>query len=167
MTWVDLAFIAVISLSALLSLFRGFVKEVLSLVGWVLSFWFAAEYSYLVAEFFEDTIKPEDIRHAVGFLILFFSILIIFMVSNRFIVKYIRSTSFSGMDRSLGVAFGSFRGLVIVTIFVMLTGMTPMQDSKSWEGSIFAGYFEYIADWAVDTVPKDMMSTINQNIILK
>ena len=41
MTWLDIAIVAIIALSALYGIVRGFIREVLSLAVWVAAFWFA------------------------------------------------------------------------------------------------------------------------------
>ena len=48
MIWIDYILLAIISISALLSLWRGFVKEALSLVTWILALWIALNYSHVL-----------------------------------------------------------------------------------------------------------------------
>ena len=44
MQWIDVVILAIIVLSALISVMRGFVKEMLSLVAWVVAFFVAATF---------------------------------------------------------------------------------------------------------------------------
>ena len=76
MIWLDYALLTVVALSALYSVFRGFVREVMSLLGWVLSFWMAIKFSDPVAGLFDGIIESPGARFSLAFLLLFLSIMI-------------------------------------------------------------------------------------------
>lgn len=145
MTWIDIAVVAIIALSALFGLFRGFVREVLSLVVWVFSFWTASRYSDALAAYFGPIPHP-DLRLAAAFLTLLLAALIAGFLVTAMAVRLIRASVLSGPDRTLGALFGLLRGVLVVTILAMVTA--PMTQTRTWDESRFAGPFKILATWA-------------------
>ena len=98
MVWIDYAIIAVIAFSSLVSLIRGFVREVLSLVTWGCAFFVASHYyTYLSVWFtgFED----ELVRNGIAIAVLFIATLIVGAIVNFVIGQLVEKTGLSGTDR--------------------------------------------------------------------
>ncbi len=68
MNWADITIISIIVLSAVLSLFRGFVREVLSLVAWVVAFWAAMAFWHRVSIVIEPYLAIAFARMVLAFL---------------------------------------------------------------------------------------------------
>ncbi len=151
MTWLDFVIIALIVLSAVFGVFRGFVREALSLIIWVLSFWLASRYARDAAVYLEAWIPYQDARLVAAFVALFFAVLVVGMIISRLVVSLVRASGISG-DRSLGAVFGLLRGIVIVAILVMVTAITPLADEEAWRQSMLTGYFETLAAWSLDAL---------------
>ncbi len=151
MTWLDFVILALIALSAVYGAFRGFVREVLSLVVWVLSFWIASRHTWDAAVYLEAWIPHQDARLVATFIALFFAVLVVGMLISRLIVRLVRASGISG-DRSLGVLFGLLRGIVIVVLLVMVTAITPLADGEAWRQSWLVGHFESLAAWSLDVL---------------
>lgn len=90
MSWVDYAIFGILAVSTLLSLMRGFVREALSLVVWVLAFWIALAYSSKLAGLLADHISVSSIRLAVAFVVLFVATFIIGGISTYLISKLVQ-----------------------------------------------------------------------------
>ena len=73
MIWVDYAILVIISISALISILRGFVREALSLLGWILAIWVSFTFVDEVAALLVDHISVPSVRTATAFLALFFA----------------------------------------------------------------------------------------------
>ena len=59
MIWIDYAILGIVGISGVISLMRGFVKEALSLAGWIAAFWIAIAYSGRVAAWLEGfAVRP-------------------------------------------------------------------------------------------------------------
>lgn len=155
MNWIDIAFVGLIALSAVISIFRGFIREVLSLVAWVAAFYIALRFSAPMAEMLAPYIEMEPLRKGIAFLGTFFLVLILFSLINYVIAKLIEGTGLSGTDRFLGVIFGIARGAAIVVVLVMLGQQTPVAEQKMWKKSTLVPHFISAADWVMDYLPAE------------
>ena len=151
MTWLDIAILAILALSAIFGLVRGFIKEMLSLVVWVLSFWWRSATSPRW-RFILRTISNTRTRLVAAFVLLFLAVVLIGMVVSGLLVRIARSSGVGGPDRTLGALFGLLRGALVVTLLVLVTGITPLAESQAWADSSLMNYFETLADWASDAV---------------
>lgn len=156
MVWVDYAILIIIFLSALISVWRGFVREALSLAAWVLAFWVAFTFHQHLASFFTDYINQPSLRLISAFAILFVVTLIIAAIVNNLAGQLVKKTGLTGTDRSLGVIFGIARGVVIVAILVLLAGLTPLPADPWWQDSAFIVHFQKMAIWLKSFLPADI-----------
>jgi membrane protein required for colicin V production len=150
MTWLDVVIVAVIALSTLLSLFRGVVKEILSLAVWVLAFWLAFHYSSAASRLLEGVIPYESARLGATFLLIFIAVLLAGMLVSTFVSRLVQAGGLGVADRALGAVFGALRGVVVVAVLVMLAALTPLAQDHVWKESQLVGYFEILSDWATD-----------------
>ncbi len=150
----DIIIIGLIAFSILVSLWRGFVSEALSLAGWVIAFWAASNfYPYLSVYLTQiNSIylqNSEFLRNGVSAGILFISVLIICGVINALLGKIIDTTGIlSTTDRFLGGAFGALRGILIVAaaLFFFDT-FTSANQSELWKESQLIPHFDFIVKW--------------------
>lgn len=153
MNWVDISIFVIISLSVLVGVVRGFIREALSLLVWGLAFWVALEYTPKLAGLFADTITASSPRLVISFAVLFLATLILGGVIGYIINKLVRKTSLSSLDRSIGMLFGLARGVVVIVVLVMVINVTPLARAPWWEASIFVDYFQILLTWVGDVLP--------------
>ena len=156
MTVVDVVVIFVICLSALFSLMRGFVKEAISLATWIIAIWLAATFAPKLAAVLPATIESEAVRQAVGFGVLFVLSLMVGALINMLVSQVVKKTGLSGADRVFGVAFGVLRGGLVVVVFVVIGGMTPLPESDWWQSSVLLEWFESTAIVIQGYIPEDL-----------
>ena len=156
MTVVDVVVIFVIFLSALFSLIRGFVKEAISLATWIIAIWLAATFAPKLAAVLPASLESEAVRQAVGFGVLFILTLIVGGIVNMLISQVVKKTGLSGADRVFGVAFGVLRGALIIIVFVVIGGMTPLPDAEWWQSSVLLQWFESAAIVIQEYIPEDL-----------
>lgn len=134
--WVDLAIIAIIGLSVLTGLFRGFVKELVALCVWILAIWLGFNYSQSLDPWLNSYIQEQSARNAVAFVIIMFATLFAGGVVNAILSFILKRAGLSGTDRTLGMGFGFLRGVFIVALLMVAVKMTSLpyqqysQDSK-------------------------------------
>ncbi|RME32671.1 MAG: CvpA family protein [Gammaproteobacteria bacterium] len=155
MQWVDVAILGVIGVSALLSLLRGLVREVLSLVAWVLAFWVAIRFSPTLAPSLDFLTVPSA-RQFLAFLSLFLVTLLTGGLINHLVGKLVDSTGLSTTDRVLGMVFGLVRGGAIILLLVLLAGLTPLPGDSWWQQSRLIGPFQELAMRTLAYLPPDI-----------
>jgi membrane protein required for colicin V production len=160
MIWVDYVTIAVILLSSGISIIRGFIKEVLSLLSWIVSFWVALVFHPHLATLLVDYVATPSIRLFAAFLALFIVTLILGALINHLISQLVEKTGLTGTDRSLGVIFGALRGVAIVTLLVLLAGTTPMPNDIWWQNSLLLEHFVKLAVWTRYFLPNEVAQYI-------
>ena len=155
MSWLDIVILIVIVLSALISLIRGFVKESISLVSWIVAGVVAFRYFSPMADLLEPFVSAPTIRGIAGFAVLFVSTLIIGAIINFIMSQLVSKTGLSGTDKALGIVFGGARGVLIVTMVVLLASLTPMPEAQWWQDSAMIGFFQQLAEWVKAIIPAD------------
>ncbi len=160
-TWPDVAILAIITLSALLSLWRGYVREMLSLVTWVAAFWIAFNYAERGALLLTEWIAAPSARMAAAFAVLFVLTLIVGALFALLIGYLVERTGLSGTDRMLGLLFGVARGVAVVALLVLLAGLTPLPRDPWWQESQLIGHFEKAAAWMRERLPPEIASHIS------
>ncbi len=156
MNWIDYIILLVIAFSAVISIVRGFVREFLSLAGWIIAIWLAFVYASQVAHFFEALIETPSLRMAVAFGVIFLIVLLLVAIVNQFFAKLVKTTGLSGTDRSLGFVFGLLRGGLIVAVVVLLASFTPVKQDAWWKKSMLIPHFERAGEWIKSLLPEQV-----------
>src|SRR5699024_9770965 len=98
MGWIDLVFLGIVGVSALIGLARGFLREVLSLAAWVLAYWFSIRFAEALARLFRGLIDSETIRLALAYAGIFIGVLLVGAIINHAVGRLVRATGFGGTD---------------------------------------------------------------------
>ena len=158
MVWADLAVLAIIGVSAVLSLFRGFVREAIALAGWIAGIWFAFNFHHVGAEWFERWVQSPEIRDVLGFVVLLAAVLVVAGVVSRLAGGLVNVTGIGGTDRVLGMIFGAGRGAIIVAGIVLLAGFTELELTREpwWRESVLLPRFEALAGEVARILPGEI-----------
>jgi membrane protein required for colicin V production len=150
---VDLGIVGIIVVSALISLIRGFVKEAMSLVIWVIAFAVAMNFQEPLAEHLVSFIGLASIRQLVAWGGLFVGTLLLGSMANFLLGKLVSSTGLSGTDRTLGLVFGIFRGLLIVlALVIILPQAVPVDQDPWWIESSLIPILQGFETWGRDVM---------------
>lgn len=158
MNWADVVILTIIGISVLISVFRGFVREALSLVGLVASIWIAVALYNPAADLLVEYISVPTGRRVLAFVAIVVVSLLVTGIINHFIGKLIEQTGLSGTDRMLGVVFGAVRGIAIVGVLVLLLGLTQVPGDPWWRESMLMKHFEQLAHVAISFLPPDIQA---------
>jgi membrane protein required for colicin V production len=136
MTTVDYILIAIVLVSMLFGAIRGFLRESIALLGWLVGLWLAWRYAPLVQPYIGGTLAGTDLQVWVArCLLLLAAVLAAWIVGSLLGYLVQRSGLTLGVDRILGTVFGLVRGAVMVGFAVMLAQAAQMQDEPWWKGS--------------------------------
>ncbi|SCZ63734.1 CvpA family protein [Thiohalomonas denitrificans] len=161
MNWADYSILAIIALSLLISLVRGFTKEALSLAGWLVAFWVALTFANNLEPLLQPYIEVPSVRLSVAFAVLFLVTLLLATLVNFMAVQLVRKTGLSGTDRFIGAFFGIARGVVVVLALVILAGLTALPEDPWWSASLLIPYFQETAIWVRYYLPDELANSIH------
>ena len=145
LNWADFLIVAIIGVSAFLSILRGFVREALALCGWIAGGWLALTFGPAGARLLSDHVAVPSLRYAIAGLVLFFAALVVSALIAHFFGAVVEKTGLTGTDRTLGMVFGAVRGGVIVTILVLLAHLTPLPQDPWWSEAALIEPFDQAA----------------------
>ena len=148
MTVFDYAVLAILLLSILISVWRGLVREILSLIGWVVAFVIANLYAQDVQAVLPSVLGLPILRFIVAFCLLLVGTIFLMALINWGILRGIAAAGLDLADRGLGGLFGLARGMVIVVAIVLVGGMTRAPQLDFWKDALFSP----LAVSAVETV---------------
>ncbi|MGE5650584.1 MAG: CvpA family protein [Bacillota bacterium] len=155
MTIFDYLVLFVLICSVVISVLRGLVKEMLSLLGWIVSFVVANAYGEDLAKLLPDVIPGAVTRLIVAFIVLFIGVRLLMKLLTMAIEAAIKASGLTLADRGLGGLFGLARGLVIVLAAVLLCGMTAIPQQPFWKGAVLSPLAETAARTVKPFLPGD------------
>ena len=135
MTWLDYAVIGVFAVSLVVGLWRGLVREVLSILGWIIAFLAASLLAGPVGPAMPQAIPTPELRVAAAFVAVFAGSLIATSLVGLLLSKIVNAVGLGGVDRALGAAFGAARGSLIVLAAALLAGLTSVPRQAVWRDS--------------------------------
>jgi len=144
----DWAVVVVLVLSALLSLWRGFVREALSLASWVLAFLLANLFALAASRQFEDLIVNPTGRYIVAWSGLFVLVLVLGSLASRLLSKLVQVTGLSLLDRILGSVFGLLRGaLIVLAVVFILRQLIPESELALLRDAQLMPHIDLLLAW--------------------
>ena len=161
MIWIDYAILALIFVSLVIGLFRGFIKEAFSLVIWIVAIWIGLTFSREFSNYLTSVIDIPSARLAAAFAILFFVTFILGSIIGYLLGELVKKTGLTGSDRFAGMIFGIARGMVVVAVLVLLGGLTPLPEDPWWKESKLIPPFQTLAIWLRDHIPSGMTDYVN------
>ena len=130
--------LGIVGLSILISVWRGLVREVISLLSWLVALWVAVRFSVDFADWMPAAMTNPSVRYVAAFAALFLGTIILLELIGVVIAKLLRAVGLSFIDRLLGAIFGLARGVLIAWILTLLGGLTMLPQRDWWRDSVFA-----------------------------
>lgn len=155
MTIFDYLVFFVLICSVVISTLRGLVKEILSLLSWIVAFMLANAYGEALAAMLPEVIPGTLTRLIVAFVALFIGVRLLMMLLSMAIEAIIRAAGLTVADRGLGGLFGLARGVVLVMAAVLLCGMTTIPQQAFWKEALLSPLAETAARTIKPYLPGD------------
>jgi membrane protein required for colicin V production len=134
-TWLDYAVVGVLALSTAWGVWRGLVREVISLAGWIAAFLAANLLAEPLAGALPQSISNPELRIIVAFVAVFVVTLTLATLAAIALSKALKASGLRGLDRTLGGLFGVARGVLIALAFALVAGLTSFPQHPTWKAS--------------------------------
>lgn len=161
MTWFDYVVIGIAAWSVLLGWWRGFVYEVLSLLGWVIAYVVARWQAVNLAALMPAELGVDAIKVTVAFALLFVGTLIVSSIVVWMLSKLIKSIGLGWLDGLFGSMFGMLRGTLLVLILVLLAGLTDLPKEPFWREAKLSKPLESLALASLVWLPDSVASRVH------
>ena len=156
-TWFDAILLGVIAISVLVSFFRGFLREAISLCSWVLGIGLALKFSSMVAHNVFSWITSSVAAYVVAFIVIVVAILLVGWVLTKVSKGIATITGIGILDRPLGLVFGFVRGVLVTTLMVMLVNVTSFAHSHWFVDSAMKTALNKPEQWIQHFIPDDVI----------
>ena len=159
MTVFDYAIIAILGASVLLGAWRGMVSEVMSLGGWVVAFLVSREWGEQVGtQLLAPYVTVSFWQIAGGWVALFIATMLVVSIFKALLRKMLHAIGLGFFDRTLGMVFGTARGVLLILLLIAIGGMTKLPEEPWWKQARLAPLAEqgvvYIKPWLPDDLAK-------------
>lgn len=149
LTWLDYAFLLVLTISMLAGFMRGLVREALGLGAWIVALLAARVFAEPIGNLLEPYISHPDARLVLGFVLVIFVVVMICGFVIRLLNAAIEWVGMGFFNRVAGAIFGLARGGAILVIATVVIGLTPLVQLQAWQQAQLRPSFESLREWAV------------------
>ena len=153
MTWIDYAVFGVMAFSVGWGLWRGLVREVISLAGWVIAFLAANLFAGPASDYMPAALHSPQFRALAAFVCVFVGSLIVTTLVGVLLSKLAKAAGFGGLDRALGAIFGFARAAVLIVALALLAGLTSLPRQPDWKQSLTGPWLAQGATALKDWLP--------------
>ena len=145
MTWADGFLLAALLISVVVGIIRGFTREILGLVSWVVAIAAALLLAPSAVGWLEPHVSTPSLRVAASYALVFFVALVIGAIVTTVASLMVRKSALSGLDRMVGGGFGLIRGVLVGVVAVWIVGMTPARQDPWWKESRLVPGYDWLA----------------------
>ncbi|MCX7125869.1 MAG: CvpA family protein [Gammaproteobacteria bacterium] len=152
----DYIIAGILLLSIIISFFRGFLCEAISLITWFLAFFAGLKFAPVVSALLHPLIKHEVTCYIVSVLLIFLIVLILGAIINKLVHSLERTSGLGFFDRLLGLVFGAARGFLFVTIILVAISASPDKDAPWMKQSQLVPYYKPLVTYFQALIPKEV-----------
>ena len=159
--WVDLVLLGIFLLSVLVGLWRGFVFEIVSLLGWLVAFIIANSAGPFLADWMPLGGADAHVRLWAAYIVVFVLVLLTCTLLARMLRALVAATPLSFVDHLLGGVFGAVRGGLVLVVAATLVMLSPYANSTTWKNSHGALWLGLALEGLKPVLPKSLNVHIN------
>jgi len=153
LTSIDWTIVAILALSCALGTWRGLMREVFSLAGWIAAVVLSLRYSVALGTQLPGDIDWPVLRTSIAVAIIVVVCLFAATLLGYLVHKFITVARLTGADRMLGAVFGLLRGVLIIFAAVYFTSRTAFAQQPAWKNSLLLPPFEAGVRWLAPHLP--------------
>ncbi len=148
MSGADHLFAIILLASGVLGCIRGFIRESIALLSWLVGLWIAWHYAYLVSPLLGGALAAPGVREWTGRAIVLFLVLLVGAGIGSVTSHYMRrAAGLAAMDRVIGALFGLVRGAVVIGLIVIAGRAVDLDLEPWWDKTRSMPVAEAIANW--------------------
>ena len=147
MTGADVLIALIVLGSTLLGLWRGFVREAVSLAFWILAIWAAWKFGPLVEPHLGGLLADPRVAPWVGRLVMLVLVLLLGWATGMVLAHFARRAGLGPLDRAIGLLFGLLRGMVLMGLMIIGGELLHLNQEPWWGRSKLVPYGEAVGDW--------------------
>lgn len=168
-TLFDGLLIALMLISGVLAMIRGFSREILSVGSWIVAaiaaFYFYPTLSPYVAQYTAELSDSKTLADVVAAGIIFVIALIIVSLITMRIADFIVDSRVGALDRTLGFVFGAVRGALLVVVALLFYNWLVPDNQWPWVANAKSKpVLESIGESIVQLLPDDPENSILDRI---
>ncbi|HQS89381.1 CvpA family protein [Polaromonas sp.] len=156
MNLLDLIVALVLLLTVVRGLMTGFVNSLFSLAAWMLAFWLGKWGATSVEPLLPLGLDNPAIRYFAGFALVFLVVLIAVLLLGHGLATLVKAIGLGGADKVMGGAIGLVKGLVILTGFTLLAGLTSLTRTDFWKQAALSDSLQAMAQSVLPWVSADV-----------
>jgi membrane protein required for colicin V production len=144
----DHVFAIILLVSGALGYLRGFIRESISLVSWLLGLWLAWHFAYLVNPWLGGALAEPGVREWAGRAVVLFIVLLVGAGVGALVGYFVRrAAGLAWMDRALGALFGLMRAVLVIGLLVLAGRAASLDLEPWWERTRSMPAAEAVANW--------------------
>jgi membrane protein required for colicin V production len=143
MNWTDYVIIVLLAFSCAAGLYRGLLREVVSLLTWLLAVLLAWHMAPLLEPHLGGALAGAAVRPWAARAIIFVVVMLVGAAAGALITHFVRLALLGSVDRMLGFLFGFLRGLVVLGLLAMLCHAVRLSDERWYRDSTLVPYAEH------------------------
>jgi membrane protein required for colicin V production len=147
LTAADVFILLVLLGSTLIGALRGFIREAVSLVFWIISIWAAWKFGPVIEPHLGGVLANPSIAPWVGRLVILVLVVLTGWLVGMFLSYFTRAMGLGVLDRVIGLLFGIMRGMVLVGLLVIGGELLRLNQEDWWAHSRLMPFAETVGDW--------------------
>ncbi|MDP1927315.1 MAG: CvpA family protein [Thiobacillus sp.] len=156
MSVLDIIVVLLLVLTVVRGLMTGLVNTLFSLAAWILAFLLGKWGASIVEPLLPAGLDNPAIRYFAGFALVFLVVLIAVLLLGHALTSLVKAVGLGSTDKVLGGAMGLVKGLVILTGFTLLAGLTSLTRTDFWKQAALSGSLQAMAKSVLPLVSADV-----------
>ena len=153
---IDILIAVAILISVVVGIFRGFVKEAISIAALLVAIWAALYFGPALGSISDAWLSSEELQKWFGRVLVFIVVLTAGSLLGWAVSKIVRWSALSGMDRFLGALFGAGRGILLVAVAIIGGQFAGFDGEEWWGQSLLIPHFEVVVEWIKVMAPEGL-----------
>lgn len=134
---------------------KGFIEEVLGLLGQVIAIFLAFTYMYILADFWKEFYSIDSgWIPLVSFLVIYIVAIVLVRLLIKVLESFIKLIRLSIVNRIFGGLFAAFKGALLISVFLVLLSLLDQPSRENKDASLLYEYILTIAPKTYDVIAR-------------